>query len=378
MFLLPSGSNKLFALSVFSGEQHSIQRRIIQHWRNALVPFSKSAIEDEHSSTNTDKTPDQPKSFLQEWWSTIFVISCVLAVLLDPLFFYIPIVKEDRKCLKLDKRLKAISFALRLLTDLFYIADLMHRILARPKARTTKADEAVPFKRSTSMSTNVLAKAKRILQSYILPDILAVLPVPQGDTGTYADTAQDLTTLDDLLQGLCYPIQKIYSELSCQCSGGGDLDASMMELLRTLKCYRWETKVVLTLAAFAVYNGEFRLMAQLRIKNPSVKYAAILKQLSVKSQLKAIDKIIESIIKVTKCFVEYVEMIQSNCISGDTPFCQKSFLSLCILSFEAHWLVPFISPSSLNAAEMSKKAAATLFEFGNHDACIQFIISKST
>ncbi|BBH03735.1 cyclic nucleotide-gated channel 13, partial [Prunus dulcis] len=161
------------------GEQHSIQRRIIQHWRNALVPFSKSAIEDEHSSTNTDKTPDQPKSFLQEWWSTIFVISCVLAVLLDPLFFYIPIVKEDRKCLKLDKRLKAISFALRLLTDLFYIADLMHRILARPKARTTKAEEAVPFKRSKSMSTNVLAKAKRILQSYILLDILAVLPVPQ-------------------------------------------------------------------------------------------------------------------------------------------------------------------------------------------------------
>ncbi|KAI5329674.1 hypothetical protein L3X38_029071 [Prunus dulcis] len=151
-----------------SGEQYSIQRRIIQHWRNALVPFSESAIEDEHR-----------KSFLQEWWSTIFVISCVLAVLLDPLFFYIPIVKEDRKCLKLDKRLKAISFALRLLTDLFYIADLMHRILARPKARTTKAEEPVPLKRSKSMSTNVLAKAKRILQSYILLDILAVLPVPQ-------------------------------------------------------------------------------------------------------------------------------------------------------------------------------------------------------
>ncbi|BBH03734.1 Protein SIEVE ELEMENT OCCLUSION B [Prunus dulcis] len=111
----------------------------------------------------------------------------------------------------------------------------------------------------------------------------------------------------------------MFWQLSCQCSGGGDLNASMMELLRTLKCYTWETKVVLTLAAFAVYNGEFRLMAQLSIKNPSVKYVAILKQLSVKSQLKAIDNIIESIIKVTKCFVEYVEMIQSNCISGGTP-----------------------------------------------------------
>ncbi|ONI08179.1 hypothetical protein PRUPE_5G162000 [Prunus persica] len=152
-----------------SGEQHSIQQTPIQHWRKALVPFLKSVIE----------YPDQPKSFLQEWWNTIFVVSCVLAVLLDPLFFYIPIVEEDRKCLKLDKRLKAISFALRSLTDLFYIADLVLRILARPKARTTKAEEAVPLKRSKSMSMNVLAKAKRILQSYILIDILAILPVPQ-------------------------------------------------------------------------------------------------------------------------------------------------------------------------------------------------------
>ncbi|CAB4280658.1 unnamed protein product [Prunus armeniaca] len=152
-----------------SSEQHSIQQRPIQHWRIALVPFFKSVIE----------YPDQPKSFLQEWWNTIFVVSCVLAVLLDPLFFYIPIVNEDRKCLKLDKRLKAISFALRSLTDLFYIADLMHRILARPKARATQAEEAVPLRRSKSMSMNVLTKAKRILQSYVLLDILAVLPAPQ-------------------------------------------------------------------------------------------------------------------------------------------------------------------------------------------------------
>ncbi|KAL6281001.1 hypothetical protein ACE6H2_017882 [Prunus campanulata] len=176
---LPTKTRSVSVVPIL-GEQRSIQQRIIQHWRNALVPFSKSPIEDEgRSITNTDKTPDQPKPFLQEWWNTIFVVSCVLAVLLDPLFFYIPIVKEDRKCLKLDKRLKAISFALRSLTDLFYIADLMHRILARPKAWATKAEEVVPLKISKSMSMNVLEKAKRILQSYILLDILAVLPVPQ-------------------------------------------------------------------------------------------------------------------------------------------------------------------------------------------------------
>ncbi|XP_008239602.1 PREDICTED: protein SIEVE ELEMENT OCCLUSION B-like [Prunus mume] len=92
-----------------------------------------------------------------------------------------------------------------------------------------------------------------------------------------------------------------------------------MKLLRTLAGYAWEAKVVLTLAAFAVYNGEFRLVAQLRIKDPSVKYVAILKQLSVEHQLQAIDNIIESIIKVTKCIVEYCEMIKSNYIPEDTP-----------------------------------------------------------
>ncbi|BBH03741.1 cyclic nucleotide gated channel 1 [Prunus dulcis] len=127
------------------GEQHSIQQSLIQHWRKALVPFLKSVIE----------YPDQPKSFLQQWWNTIFVVSCVLAVLLDPLFFYIPIVEEDRKCLKLDKRLKAISFALRSLTDFFYIADPMLRILARPKARATKAEEAVPLKRNLTIALMV-------------------------------------------------------------------------------------------------------------------------------------------------------------------------------------------------------------------------------
>lgn len=57
-----------------SVEQHSIQKRIIQHWRKVL-PFTKSAIKDEgHSSPSTD----QPKPFLQEWWNTIFCsIMCV-------------------------------------------------------------------------------------------------------------------------------------------------------------------------------------------------------------------------------------------------------------------------------------------------------------
>lgn len=39
-------------------------------------------------------------------------LSCVLALSLDPMFFYIPVIHDDKKCLGLDKKLEATSIAL--------------------------------------------------------------------------------------------------------------------------------------------------------------------------------------------------------------------------------------------------------------------------
>ena len=36
----------------------------------------------------------------RSWWDTIFVVACVIAVSLDPLFFYIPIIDREKKCLE--------------------------------------------------------------------------------------------------------------------------------------------------------------------------------------------------------------------------------------------------------------------------------------
>ncbi|KAH0995145.1 hypothetical protein GBA52_019009 [Prunus armeniaca] len=55
-------------------------------------------------------------------WHSVFICSCVLSVLVDPLFLYIPIVNEDNKCLGLDKKLKKVVLILRSLTDVFYMA----------------------------------------------------------------------------------------------------------------------------------------------------------------------------------------------------------------------------------------------------------------
>ncbi|XP_008233559.2 PREDICTED: cyclic nucleotide-gated ion channel 1-like [Prunus mume] len=92
-----------------------------------------------------------PFHWIYSKWKKIFVISCVFAVLLDPLFLYIPIIKEDMKCIQMDKRLNKTAFALRSVTDLSYFVDII-----------------VQYHRF-----------QRIWRSYILIDILAILPLPQ-------------------------------------------------------------------------------------------------------------------------------------------------------------------------------------------------------
>ena len=57
--------------------------------------------------------------FLQTW-NKIFVLSCVIAVALDPLFFYIPVIDDKDKCLDSDETLTIIACVLRSLFDAFY------------------------------------------------------------------------------------------------------------------------------------------------------------------------------------------------------------------------------------------------------------------
>ncbi|XP_004299166.1 PREDICTED: uncharacterized protein LOC101294943 [Fragaria vesca subsp. vesca] len=148
--------------------------------------------------------------------------------------------------------------------------------------------------------------------------------------GAHVDSLEDRTSslgYDVLLQGLSYLIQKIYIEIGCQSCA--DVHASTLELLRSLSNYSWEAKVVLTLAAFSIYYGEFWLVAQLCATNSLAKPVAILKQLSdliehaatVKPQLEAIDNLIKAITKVTKRIVECADMVklQSQYISEDQP-----------------------------------------------------------
>ncbi|KAL6270112.1 hypothetical protein ACE6H2_027023 [Prunus campanulata] len=107
------------------------------------------------------------RSFLSKWkWA--FLASCVFGVLIDPLFFYIPIVNKNTKCIGLDNSLKGAVISLRSTTDLFYVVNIVIQI-------------HIVLTKGTILVEDALAMAKRIwrISSHIVIDILAVLPIPQ-------------------------------------------------------------------------------------------------------------------------------------------------------------------------------------------------------
>lgn len=121
------------------------------------------------------KILDPQGQFLQKW-NKIFVLSCALALSLDPLFFYIPVINDEKKCLALDKKLEVTSIVLRSFTDIFYILHIIFQFRTGFIAPSSRV-----FGRGVLIE-DALAIAKRYLSSYFFVDILAVLPVPQvGD-----------------------------------------------------------------------------------------------------------------------------------------------------------------------------------------------------
>ncbi|PON51343.1 Voltage dependent potassium channel [Parasponia andersonii] len=118
------------------------------------------------------KILDPQGSFLQIW-NKIFVLSCFLAVSVDPLFFYIPAIDDDNKCVTLDEPLEIIACVIRTFTDIFYVLRIIFQFrtgFIAPSSRVFGRGELVD---------DPLAIAKRYLSSNFIVDVLSILPLPQ-------------------------------------------------------------------------------------------------------------------------------------------------------------------------------------------------------
>lgn len=95
----------------------------------------------------------------------IFLLLSVIAIILDPLFFYIPVVNDEKKCIEMDKILGTTAISLRSVIDLFKIIHFIFELL-----------------------TKLPVKGRMRVWLVFLIDILAILPLPQVWQTKYPDT----------------------------------------------------------------------------------------------------------------------------------------------------------------------------------------------
>ncbi|KAI9073223.1 hypothetical protein K1719_044832 [Acacia pycnantha] len=159
---------------VFNNIRRGIQRRF-EKTKNLRKPANVHPVSDATTKILASKMKilDPQGSFLQKW-NKIFVIACVLAVSVDPLFFYIPIIDVSTKCLSLNKPLQIIASVLRTFFDLFYILHIAFKFrtgFIAPSSRVFGRGELIDDPK---------AIAKRYLSSYFIIDVLSIIPLPQA------------------------------------------------------------------------------------------------------------------------------------------------------------------------------------------------------
>jgi cyclic nucleotide gated channel len=137
---------------------------------SAVYPVSEGQTK--KLATSKRKVLDPQGPMLQKW-NKIFVITCVMAISVDPLFFYIPVIVGKNKCLDLDETLQTTASVLRTFFDLFYILRIIFQFrtgFIAPSSRVFGRGELVD---------DPVAIMKRYLSSHFIIDILSIIPLPQ-------------------------------------------------------------------------------------------------------------------------------------------------------------------------------------------------------
>ncbi|KAK9937118.1 hypothetical protein M0R45_013931 [Rubus argutus] len=126
---------------------------------------------------------------LDPWrnWKRTFILSCV-AVSLDPLFLYIPIIDDKNKCLGMDKTLRNLALVFRALTDIAFIIHMILLIYDKmdddPEWDDSNSDSDVPAAASwlptkLKIVGEAIAEKMPWLSISIITNFLAILPIPQ-------------------------------------------------------------------------------------------------------------------------------------------------------------------------------------------------------
>ncbi|GFP99067.1 probable cyclic nucleotide-gated ion channel 20 chloroplastic [Phtheirospermum japonicum] len=114
-----------------------------------------------------------PHAKVVQQWNKFFVISCLFAIFLDPLFFFLLCVQEDNKCIVLNMPMTTTIVVLRSITDFIYLFHILLQFrlaYVAPESRVMGAGDLVDDPKKI---------ARNYLFGYFTIDFFIVLPLPQ-------------------------------------------------------------------------------------------------------------------------------------------------------------------------------------------------------
>ncbi|RID79755.1 hypothetical protein BRARA_A02466 [Brassica rapa] len=103
----------------------------------------------------------------------IVLLVCLVALAIDPLFLFIPVIDSHRLCFTYDKKLVATACVFRTLIDTFYGIHIIFHFITKHIAPRSQ----VSFRGETTVYS--VAISERHLIFYFIVDIVSVLPIPQ-------------------------------------------------------------------------------------------------------------------------------------------------------------------------------------------------------
>ncbi|XP_057545548.1 cyclic nucleotide-gated ion channel 17-like isoform X1 [Amaranthus tricolor] len=136
--------------------------------------YGKSKVFPEEEETWRNKILD-PGSEIVLKWNKVFIVSCLLALFIDPLYFYLPGISGDNKtyCVKTDLHLQIVVTLWRTVADLFYLLHLIIKFRTAYIAPSSRVFGRGELVRDPKMI------ARRYIKSDFFIDLIATLPLPQ-------------------------------------------------------------------------------------------------------------------------------------------------------------------------------------------------------
>ncbi|XP_059429852.1 protein CNGC15b-like [Corylus avellana] len=162
-----------FEEDVESSKLHAVKKKKEVVWKSGKSLKAKvlSTVFSEDYEKQGKKILD-PRGQRIGRWNKIFLVVCLVSLSLDPLFFYLPVVR-DEVCIAIAVQLEVILTTLRTVADVFYMIQIYNRF---------RTAYVAPSSRVFGRGELVLDSSKivrRYLRKGFFVDLIAALPLPQ-------------------------------------------------------------------------------------------------------------------------------------------------------------------------------------------------------